>query len=84
MELSTFLGFSAGILFAYSGIPLAIKTIKDGHSNHTPIQLILCVFLGAIFMLYYLIDTYGFDIIVFLEYSVTILVWLIILIYKLK
>lgn len=78
----TLSGIIAGILFAYSGIPLAIKTIKDGHATHVPLQLALCVFGGAVLMLFYLIASFGFDLIVFVEYAITIIVWGIVLYYK--
>jgi len=75
-------GVVAGFLFAYSGIPVAIQCIKSGSAGHLPKQLMWCVFLGAILMLVYITVKLGFDWLVWIEYSITICVWGVVLFYR--
>lgn len=76
------IGILAGILFSISSIPMTIKTIKDGNSTHIPLTTILSVWGGAILMIIYLIIKNGLDLIVILDYALTITGWSTILFYK--
>lgn len=76
------LGIIGGLLFMYSGIPVAWQCIKTKSATHLPQQLMWTVMLGAIFMLAYITLKLGFDWLVWAEYIITILVWLIVIYYR--
>ena len=63
------------------GVPAAYKTIRAGKSLGTPISIAWMIFLGSIFMYSYLTLTYGFDIIITLNYSIEAVSWGILVLY---
>lgn len=75
-------GIIAGMLFAYSGIPVAIQCIRTKSASHLSKQLMWCVELGAILMLVYITVKLGFDWLIWLEYSITIIVWAVVIFYR--
>jgi hypothetical protein len=76
------LGIIGTVCFAISGAPVALQTVKENKCL-VPIFTALCVFIGSLTMYFYLFFQNGFDIIVFLDYWITIICWFIPIYYKL-
>ena len=75
------LGVIGGILFAYAGVPSAIATIKAGKSIGVPILTALLIFFGTIFLYAYLFLSYGFDLVLTINYTIEALSWGVIIKY---
>ena len=75
------LGILGGMLFAYAGVPSAIATIKVGKSIGVPILTAWLIFLGTIFLYAYLFLSYGFDLVLTINYSIEALSWGVIIKY---
>lgn len=69
------LGILGGFCFAYCGVPTAYATIRKGQSVGTPIAVALMIFLGAMAMYGYLLGSYGFDLVLTINYGIEILSW---------
>jgi hypothetical protein len=78
------LGIIGGILFCCCGVPAAYKTFIAKKSIGTPVSIAWMIALGSIFMYAYLILTYGFDVILTLNYSIEAISWLTIVYYHYK
>ena len=76
------LGLLGTVLFMVSGLPTAWRAWRAGRVYYIPRATTWCVFLGACLMLAYLWASFGFDWIVFLDYSVTIGSWAVVLRYE--
>ena len=75
------LGLLAGFCFAYCGCPAAYATAKAGKSIGTPVSIAWMIFLGAILMYAYMFLSYGFDLILAINYIVEAISWGIIVLY---
>jgi hypothetical protein len=75
------LGIIGGILFAYAAMPAAIRTIKAGYSLGTPVDLSLAVCTGTVVQYVYLLLSYGFSTVLFVNYLVGFACWAILLFY---
>ena len=69
------LGIVAGAFFAYAAVPQALRTIKAGKHLGTPIDLAIVIFLGTILMAAYLFFSYGFNLILAVNYTVEAWSW---------
>ena len=76
------LGIVAGLLFAYSGVPIALECIRTKDASHISKQLIWCIEIGAILMLIYITVKLGFDWLVCTQYTITMVVWAVVLFYR--
>lgn len=74
------IGWSAAILLAVCGLPQAMKSIKDGHSNGVSLSFVVAWSLGCVLMLIYVIPTNSLPLI--FDYVLNILFTFIILFYK--
>lgn len=68
--ITKLLGFIGGVCFAACGVPAALATFKAKKSIGTPISVALYIFSGAIAMYFYLLLTYGFDLLLTANYLV--------------
>jgi C1A family cysteine protease len=75
------LGIVGGICFALCGVPAAIGTYRAKNSIGTPISIALAITIGAISMYLYLLLTYGFDLLLALNYSIEVVSWGLIVYY---
>lgn len=69
------LGLLGGAGFAISGVPTAVKAIKEGCVSFIPRLTQWAVFIGSILMITYLYLKNGFDWVVTLDYALTIFCW---------
>jgi hypothetical protein len=69
------LAILGGACFAYCGVPAAIATVRAGKSVGTPISVAWAIFVGAIAMYGYLFLSYGFDLLIAINYVVEALSW---------
>jgi len=76
------LGLLGGFCFAFCGVPPALNAIKMG-STSVPRSTAWLVFMGGVFMYAYLLFTYGFDLVLFVNYAIEIASWGIIVRYQL-
>ena len=72
---TSLLGILGGFAFAYCGIPAAIATYKAKKSVGTPIFVAIMIILGSIFMYSYLLLSYGFDLLLAINYLVQLCSW---------
>jgi len=75
------LGLIAGSLFAYAGVPAAVRTVRAGKQLGTPLDIIVAIFLGTIIMYSYLTIRNGFDWVLVLNYGIECLSWGVLLYY---
>jgi hypothetical protein len=75
------LGIIGGLLFAVAALPSAIRTIKAKRSLGTPVDISLVVCLGNIIQYVYLLLSYGFNPVLFVNYLVGFVCWVILLYY---
>lgn len=68
--ITKLLGILGGIFFAYCGVPASYATVKAGKSIGTPVSIAWMICLGAILMYLYLYRSYGFDLILTVNYLV--------------
>ena len=54
-------GWVAGLLFAFCGLPQAIKSYKDGNSDGISYLFIYMWLVGEVLMQFYVISKHGFD-----------------------
>lgn len=78
------LGLIGGACFAYAAVPSAIKTVRAGRSQGTPIDLAWMILAGTVFLYVYLYYRYGFDPILTANYGIEFISWLIIVVYHYK
>lgn len=76
------IGISGGLLFVISGILTAMKVLKEGRVSFIPKSTMYSVLLGSFLSLIYLFLIKINDIILILNYIITIICWLIILYYE--
>lgn len=69
------LGLLGGACFAYCGVPTALATYRAKKSQGTPVSIAWMISLGSVFMYSYLIRSYGFDLILTLNYAVELVSW---------
>ena len=74
-------GIIGGCLFAYCGVPTAYMTIKAGKSIGTPVTIAWSIAVGALCMYSYLYLTYGFDLLLAINYSIEFGSWAAIVFY---
>lgn len=84
MILIPAMGLVAGALFATSGLPVAVATIRAGKHLGTPVTVICAIFFGAVLMYAYLLATYGFDRILAISYGLEISTWGVLLFYWIR
>ena len=75
------LGVLAGACFGLCGVPAAIRCFRVGNANGIPHTTALLIFSGALFMYFYLLVTYGWNVLLFINYAVEILSWGVVLWY---
>lgn len=75
------LGIVAGAFFAYAAVPQAIRTIRAGKHLGTPVDLAAIIFIGTLLMWSYLFLTYGFNLILTINYAVEAWSWGVLLWY---
>jgi hypothetical protein len=79
------LGAIGGFCFAYCGVPLAYATLRARKSlSAAPIATAWGIVIGAVCMYAYLFLTYGFDLLLTINYTVEILSWAIVVFYHYK
>ncbi len=76
------IGWTAGILFALCGLPQAIQSYKQGHSDGLHSGLLQMWFWGEVLTIAYVYLKHGFDGPLMLNYIANILFLLIIMKYK--
>lgn len=81
ISLVQLLGIVGGLCFAYCGVPTAIATLRAKKSVGTPVSVAWMIFLGAITMYSYLLGTYGFDLLLAINYAVEAASWGIVVFY---
>lgn len=69
------LGLLGGACFAYCGVPAAWATCKVGRSVGTPISTAWMITVGGIAMYAYLLGSFGFDLILLVNYTVEVGSW---------
>lgn len=79
--MTKFLGLLGSVCFGFCGIPASFATLKQGKSVGTPISIAWMIFLGSIFMYSYLYRSYGFDLLLALNYGIEVLSWGLIVYY---
>lgn len=55
------IGWLAGFFFAICGVPQAVKSFKDGHSEGLSNLFLFCWTAGEVLMIIYVIALHGFD-----------------------
>lgn len=81
-QLFLFLGTIGAICFALSGLPQAVKSWKEGHSNGIATLTIILWLIGEICMLAYAIYFYITDLVLIINYTVNFLLVSVIFKYK--
>ena len=76
------IGWIGSLLFAFCGLPQAIKSYRDGHSDGISHGLIWMWLIGEILMQVYVFIKHGFDMPLMVNYWVNTLFVVIILKYK--
>jgi len=76
------LGWIGGLLLALCGLPQAVKTFLDGHSDGVSWWFLIMWFVGEVLVLIYIIPSGQLPLIV--NYAVNIIFAAIILKYKIK
>ncbi len=75
-------GWTAGLLFAFCGLPQAIQCYKQGHAKGVSSIFILMWLTGEILMQFYVIEKHGFDMPLLVNYWINTIFALIIVKYK--
>lgn len=78
------IGYIASLLFAFCGLPQAIKCWKEGHARGVSSLMIGMWLGGEVLMTYYVIMKHGMDLPLLLNYVINTVFVLIILRYKIK
>lgn len=73
--LTYVLGLLGGACFAYCGVPTAVQTYRAGKSVGTPVSVAWMISLGSLFMYSYLFRSYGFDLVLTINYAVELASW---------
>lgn len=76
------IGWIAGILFAFCGLPQALKSFRDGHSDGISYGLIYMWLGGELLMQYYVLIKHGLDMPLLVNYWINSIFVVIILKYK--
>lgn len=76
------IGYLAGFLFAFCGLPQAIKSYKEGHSEGISHLMIWMWLVGELLMQYYVILKHGWDMPLLLNYWINTVFVLVIVKYK--
>ena len=76
------LGIIGGVCLAISSIPQVIKTIKDGHAEGLATGSIWLWLVGCLAMLFYVIVEHQRDVVLVLNYFISVLFVFVILWYK--
>jgi len=79
-----YIGWIGGLLFAFCGLPQALKSFKDGHSNGISTLFLIMWLVGEILMQIYVILKHGFDMPLLVNYWVNTIFATIITYYKFK
>lgn len=78
--LTKFLGILGGICFGFCGVPAALASYK-AKAPAAPLSVTAFICTGGVAMFSYLFLTYGFDLLLTLNYAVEVGSWGIILYY---
>lgn len=78
------LGWVAGLLFAFCGLPQAIKCYKDGHAEGISHLMIWMWCVGEVLMQLYVILQHGWDLPLLVNYWINTFFVIIIIKYKYK
>ena len=73
--ITKILGIIGSACFAACGVPAALATYKAKKSIGTPISVALLIFFGSLAMYGYLLGTYGFDLLLTINYIIEALSW---------
>ncbi len=76
------LGWIAGLLFAFCGLPQSIQAIKEGHAKGVNILFLYMWLIGEILMQVYVIVKHGFDMPLLVNYWINTVFCVIIAKYK--
>ena len=76
------LGWIAGILFAFCGLPQAVKSYKDKHSKGLSSYFLLMWTGGEILTIIYVLYRHGFDGPLLFNYTVNLIFLTVIWLYK--
>jgi lipid-A-disaccharide synthase-like uncharacterized protein len=77
------LGILGGICFGYCGVPAAWASYK-AKAPAAPLSVTAMIVLGGVSMFSYLFLTYGFDLLLTLNYGVEVASWVLILYYHVR
>lgn len=72
------IGWIAGLLFAFCGLPQAIKCIKEGHAKGVSVLFLYMWLVGEVLMQYYVINKHGFDMPLLVNYWINTIFCLVI------
>lgn len=75
MSIVEVFGIIGGFCFAYCGVPAAWATYKAGKSIGTPISVASMILVGAVTMYLYLLMSYGFNLLLAINYGVEAISW---------
>jgi uncharacterized protein with PQ loop repeat len=78
------LGWVGGALLALCGLPQAIKSWKDGHSDGISDSFLWMWFIGEVFLLIYILFKHGLDLPLVANYLINLFFIVIIIKYKYK
>lgn len=76
------IGWIAGLLFAFCGLPQAYKSYKEGHSKGISHLMIWMWLVGEILMQVYVLGKHGFDMPLLVNYWINTVFVLVIVRYK--
>lgn len=76
------IGWIAGLLFAFCGLPQAILSYKQGHSRGISHLMIWMWLIGEVLMMIYVFNKHGLDMPLLVNYWVNTLFVLVIVRYK--
>ncbi len=76
------IGWIAGLLFAFCGLPQAIQCYKQGHAKGVSSTFILMWLTGEILMQVYVLEKHGFDMPLLVNYWINTIFALVIVRYK--
>lgn len=81
MSIVEIFGIIGGFCFAYCGVPAAWATWKAGKSIGTPISVASMILVGAITMYIYLLLSYGFNLLLAINYGIEAVSWAVVVYY---
>jgi uncharacterized protein with PQ loop repeat len=82
--MTSFLGIISGLLFALAALPQAIKSIKHRKHLGTPVGISFVVLAGNITSYLYLLLMYGFNLLLFFNYTFSTLCWSVLFYYGVR